>query len=472
MKKQNQLSLGKQVLFSLIIVLVFFLFLEALLRLAGVDQTDRLLNLSGGFSPQETHFTVFPDGAGSGIVKTKKMPQALFGRELLNPAEFPLRPAPEVYRIILFGGSTTYGWPLDDRFSYAAWLRAGLPETADGRRIEILNFGVPGYGSRRILNLVRESLRFEPDLIILLTGHNEILEAGFSETILKMPEPLVAVHTLLLARSRLYGSLNYLALRLRWMLSPTDGHPPPPLPRAYSANRAFLVEEEFRHNLGRIAALSREASVSLILCTVPANIGDMPPNGDFPPSSWETAPSDIPDLLEKRPADACLRYRYGRYLYEAGKFEEAREHLQKACDFDPIALRVTSRLNRVVRETAGEEGVLLLDLLGVFERNATGGIPGSELFFDNCHPTVESHRMISRAIAGFLVELGVIAGPPGWEVDFLEKVEEAFASRPLTDLDLYRYWQNMASFYSLHGAREEYRESREQMLLLEERIRP
>lgn len=471
MKKQTKLPLGRRILFSFIPIIGFFLLLEALLRLGGIDKTDMLINLSAGFSGRETHFTFLKDDHGSPVVKTKSMPRALFGRELLNPAAFSQKRDPGVFRIILLGGSTTYGWPLDDRFSYASWLRAGLPESADGRRFEILNFGVPGYGSRRILNLVRESLRFDPDMMILLTGHNEILESEFSESVIKMPEPLVAAHARLVEHSRLYGLLNFLAVRIRRTFSPADQPLRPTLPRVYRPQRSLLVEEAFRRNLRRILHLCREESVPLVLCTVPANILDMPPNGDFPPSSWETAPPDIPSLLEQRPRDALLHYRYGRYLYEAGEYEKAGEHLQKACDYDPIALRVTSRLNRAIRETASGGGGSLVDLREVFQEKAPRRIPGNDLFSDNCHPNIESHQMIAFALACFLARRSWIAVLPGWEEDFQDKVRQASDNQPLNDRDLYHYWQYMASFYSLHGAEEQYRESRERMRVLEEKLR-
>ena len=470
MKNRLKPPLVKRVLFSLILMVFFFLFLEVVLRLAGFDKSDSLLNISGGFSRWENHF-VIKEEDGFRTVRTKSMPRALFNRQLLNPASFNLKPGPGVFRIVLLGGSTTYGWPLDDRFSYASWLRTALPVAGGGKIFEVLNFGVPGYGSRRILNLFKEIIRFDPDLVIFLTGHNEVLESEFSRSLLNLPEPLVAAHTFGLIHSRLYGFLNYLARLIRRIWEPeAEEARPHPIPHTYHRQRSLLLEEMFRQNLKEISRLCREEGIPLLLCTVPANIRDIPPNGNFPLSSRTAPISAIPKLMTVRPHDALLHYRYGRHLYQEGKYQQAKTHLQKACDYDPIGLRVTSSLNQIIRRLATAQGIYLLPLIKEFEKRAPHGIPGHELFFDNCHPDIESHQMIALAILRFLGKTGLIPEAADREEDFRSRIKETSDTQPLTDRDHYRYWQNMASFYRLHGDHAGYRQSREKMKKFQEKI--
>lgn len=52
-------------------------------------------------------------------------------------------------------------------------------------KIKIINFGMPAYGTTRIVPLVKEAVRYQPDLIIIYSGHNEFLERRFYEDLLK-----------------------------------------------------------------------------------------------------------------------------------------------------------------------------------------------------------------------------------------------------------------------------------------------
>jgi hypothetical protein len=127
------------------------------------------LGRARGFSSLESHFVEETDGSGGERVRTKRLPKAFFNRQLLNEAMFTRKPAPGTTRIMFFGGSTVYGWPYDGRLSFTAWLKAGLPAIPGGERIEILNFGAPGYGSSRLANLAEEALEYEPDIWIIIT---------------------------------------------------------------------------------------------------------------------------------------------------------------------------------------------------------------------------------------------------------------------------------------------------------------
>ena len=49
-------------------------------------------------------------------------------------------------------------------------------ETINIEKVEVINAGGICYASYRLLDLVDECLNYEPDLIIVMCGHNEFLE--------------------------------------------------------------------------------------------------------------------------------------------------------------------------------------------------------------------------------------------------------------------------------------------------------
>lgn len=65
-------------------------------------------------------------------------------------------------RIIVLGDSFTFGMDVSDDETYVAYLDKQLP------RVEVLNFGVPGYGHDQMLIYFRdEGVKYRPDIVII-----------------------------------------------------------------------------------------------------------------------------------------------------------------------------------------------------------------------------------------------------------------------------------------------------------------
>jgi hypothetical protein len=77
---------------------------------------------------------------------------------------------PGVYRIAVLGDSFTEARQVDLQKTFWKLLEHALNgiEAPHGRQIEVLNFGVGGYGtSQELLTLEMDALRFSPDLVLL-----------------------------------------------------------------------------------------------------------------------------------------------------------------------------------------------------------------------------------------------------------------------------------------------------------------
>ena len=83
-------------------------------------------------------------------------------RGLRGRTEYAYDKAPGVRRVLVFGDSFTFGEDVSDDETYAHFLQQRLPG------VEVLNFGVHGYGhDQMLLYLQEEGLRYQPDVVVL-----------------------------------------------------------------------------------------------------------------------------------------------------------------------------------------------------------------------------------------------------------------------------------------------------------------
>lgn len=285
------------------------------------------------------------------------------------------RKTPGSFRIVAIGGSTVLGVP-DGRQGFVAQLERGLRRAAPGRALEVLNLARSGADTTAVLAMQEAALLAQPDLLILLTGHNEFLwpPAG----------PLQRLRDASwLARgvSGAAGAEPAVEEAFPAALTPVD--------REGAAFRHTL--ERFHENLLRLVARAGEAGVPLILCTAPSNLAD------WPPAHRRVSGSD-----------AALRlYEEASALRASGRFDPARDLFERARDLDPIPRRAFGSMNEAVRAAARAPGVRLVDIAARFEAHAEHGLVGFDLVCDNCHPTPLGNAIIAREIAAAMAEEGL-----------------------------------------------------------------
>jgi len=90
------------------------------------------------------------------------------GEKIKNPSE--------EYRILIIGGSTSECLYLDDKETWPHLLMQKLNKTIDNKKVITMNIGKSGHGLRNnLLALKYLPDYYEPDLIIILTGANDVL---------------------------------------------------------------------------------------------------------------------------------------------------------------------------------------------------------------------------------------------------------------------------------------------------------
>ncbi|MGH9749508.1 MAG: SGNH/GDSL hydrolase family protein [Candidatus Polarisedimenticolia bacterium] len=252
------------------------------------DALERLMK-AGGRGP----------GGASSVLRFASHPYFLFvnnpefttpdGRRLHDPIGVratgtPLRDKPDgVLRVVALGASTTYGYYYDDPGgTWPARLRPAL-ETALGRPVEVINFGVPGHTTYETLGMAAMWLpELRPDVVLLTVGVNDAFAVGYPDeggpdnTLFRHawefrpPSPVTLrlmrwSHLLRLAGrawlSRAAGSLDFIQALQR----------PLPPAGAVEANARNATGKYFRRNLETLVLLTRHAGARPVLLTNPHN---------------------------------------------------------------------------------------------------------------------------------------------------------------------------------------------------------
>ena len=300
--------------FSLVVLV------EVFLAAFGMGDVERQEDPFIGFQGIRPLFLRSEDGTRYEIPQAR---QNFFAYE-----SFPAAKPADEFRIFCLGGSTVRGRPYSTETSFTRWLEIALNNTDATRRWRVINCGGVSYASYRLVPILKEVLRYEPDLILVYTGHNEFLEARTYGHI-KRRSAFVEAALSGASRLRTYCLLRSL---LRSVTGPRAGE--------VGAERTALqvevdsildyrdglaeyhrdeiwredVVRHYRWNLERMIAIAREADVPLVLMDPVSNLRDCPPfksepNAALSPeqtaaleSLWEQARgayvSDLPHAIQ------------------------------------------------------------------------------------------------------------------------------------------------------------------------------
>ena len=92
----------------------------------------------------------------------------------LRGPEFPQKKPPGCYRVVVLGGSATWGDRNDDEHTHPALLQKTFQ--ANGlEHVQVINAGWPRYDSSCYVRLLGKVTRLDPDLVILFDAWNDIM---------------------------------------------------------------------------------------------------------------------------------------------------------------------------------------------------------------------------------------------------------------------------------------------------------
>ncbi len=472
-KQTNHKRILRDVGVGVLVCVAFFALLELSFRAAGLFPRDVGEDPYVGFSG------IFPLFEVKDGVATVSKPKLRY----FNESSFSVAKPPDTMRIFCFGGSTTYGHPFDQRTSFSRWLQDLLSASHPDKRFEVINVGGISYASYRIVPLIKETLQYQPDLMIIYTGHNEFLERRTYSNIIDVGSTTLRIKALL-ERLHVYRALE----RGIQSVIPLASAPSPPqdagkeakpgktmlqpevsalLDRSaglelYHRDQEFSerVVQHFAYNLAAMIQLCQAQGVPVILVDPPCNLKDFSPfKSEHDPAmtlaeqktyerrlaqaqqkiaegEFDAASTELEALIRQDPLYAETYFLMGKAKLGLKAFDDAEQYFVKARDLDVCPLRVITPITNRIREIAAQYHVPLIPFVDIVrdrvkEAGDPSGIPGHESFLDHVHPTIELHQLLAEKLMSAMERDGVIA--PGKVLSSEEK--KALYAKAMAEMD-------------------------------------
>ena len=375
------------------------LLIELVLRLCGF----------GGYAP--FFHKVGPVPGGTLVVTEQAGADSWFFNSGLagDTAQYSfLDPKPtNTFRIFIVGESAAKGYPQPRNLASSAFLQAMLRDAWPERHVEVINLGTVAIASYPVLGIMTEALNFNPDLIIIHTGHNEFFGAyGVASTSRAGSKPWMLPATRFLHSLAIVQGVERL-LRTkkpdtqRTLMESMIGQnyiAPDDWRRAAAANN-------LHHNVATMIERCQARGVPVLVCTLPSSESSLAPIG---PDA-----SDSPATEQAR-----VHFLHAQTLAAGGKSGEALTEFVKARDLDTMPWRATSEAEDAILRAAREHDAPVCDLVTAFRQASPGGTIGWELMDDHVHPTLRGQALMAQTFVNSMTNISAEARAriAPWEV--------------------------------------------------------
>jgi len=416
----------------LLVPIIFFLLLELFLRAVGYEKELHEFVLVRQFQGQK-YYQINP------LISQRYFASHNVSVPEPYPELFRVQKQPGTIRVFCIGESTMYGYPYPENINAPRFLRQRLEAMYPQRKFEIINLGIPAISSTVIVDLVKNVLNYEPDLLIVYSGHNEFYGTygvasteylGQNRAFLHFYMWLRNLRTFELVRNVVLWVENLFAPKEKATRRATflermvrDREIP------MGSNLYLLARKMYAGNINEMIDLAKARGVPIAFTTVASNEKDLPPfisvfspgAPDSVQAKWEKLYLAGVQLLNAHRVEEALQkfteainldtmradahYRRAQCLWSLNRFDEARGEFIRARDLDALRFRASSEFNDLLRAICMERGVPIVDLDSIYSANSPHGIIGSNLIIEHLHPNLLGYFLMGKAYASLVIQL-------------------------------------------------------------------
>jgi lysophospholipase L1-like esterase len=314
-----------------------------------------------------------------------------------NFEEFSKKKGEGTCRIFVLGESTTIGYPYFYNGSFHRWLQYRLQHSYPNLNFEIINVALTAVNSYTVLGFGREVMKYEPDAVMIYTGHNEYYGAMGVGSTNAIHGNRFLINTLLKLRElRLVQLFNRSWHGLKRLFAGNKKGQREGLMKRMAEGQKIPYDSEiykqgvrqFETNMDELLALLTKQNIPVFVSNLVSNEKDLPPfiseeNGD---------------------GSAKNQYQQATLAYEKGDFAKARSLFVKAKELDLLRFRAPEAINEtIVKLIQKYPGSHLADTKSLYEKNSPGGIVGKETLLEHVHPNLFGYALLSDAFYQSLI---------------------------------------------------------------------
>lgn len=412
---------------AILLSMLPFVALEGTLFLFGIGGQGSTVDPLAGFDGQRPLFEQNDDGN----YQTALNHALYFGEQ-----QFSEKKASQEVRMFCLGGSTVRGRPYAVDTAFSKWAELELNNRDPTKSYQVVNCGGLSYASYRLTYIAKEVLQYDPDLLIIATGHNEFLEdRTFSEVKEQADSPftswLLSLRTVSLVRG-LFGESDIeqqrrshastLPSEIDVRLDENSGY----ASYHWDDDWRKQVQNQYLESLKEISNICKEAGVPMVLVRLGSNVRDCPPFkselraevNDADTARFhrlmrqaqelvedpKSALAIYRELMEIDSNHALLNYRIARCYDQLGDLDSAGLYYMEAKELDVCPLRILYSMDEQLQIFAAENDIPLVEASEAIRYESIAGIPGDDFYSDHVHPTIRGHQIVGRELVKTLVK--------------------------------------------------------------------
>lgn len=381
-------TMKKNAVFTLIAVsipILFFVSLEVGLRWANYRENTDLF--------------VFPEQFPGYVTTNRAFASRYFFNTTVIPTPnhdfFKIEKPENAFRIFVMGESSTAGYPYPANGAFPRVTRDALQDVLPDHEVEVINVSMSAINSYTLFDQVREIMVYEPDAILIYTGHNEYygaLGVGSAESLGAFPGfvrfylGIQRLKTFMLLRdgmsraSKWFGGLfaEETPARSATLMEQVVREQIIPL----ESPLYELGLKQFESNMRALLREFNEAGIPVFMGSVASNERDFAPFESVPADGHVPAADAFATALAQR---------------AAGDIATARQSFSYAKDLDALRFRAPSRINEIIR-TLSEEGLATyVPVNKTLTDAAIDGIIGYDLMLEHLHPNQKGYHLMGMA---------------------------------------------------------------------------
>jgi len=308
-----------------------------------------------------------------------------------NYEEFSKQKKPGTCRVFVLGESTTVGYPYFYNGSFHRWLQFRLQHTYPDLNFEIINVSLTAVNSYTVLGFGKEVVDYEPDAVLIYTGHNEYYGAMGAGSTASINGNRFVVNTILKIRGfRIVQFLNRSWYGLKKIFSGSGNLNREGLMKRMAAGQQIAFDSEIYHrgisqfetNMDELLGVLTKEHIPVFVSTLVSNEKDLKPF--------------ISEGAGKKSANE--QYALASDAYARQDFKTAKSLFVQAKELDLLRFRAPEAMNEViVKLTKKYPGSYLVDTRSLFEKQSPHGLLGEQTLLEHVHPNLLGYALLSDA---------------------------------------------------------------------------